>query len=313
MGLTRREVLGGSTAAVLATTLAATLGTTLAGCGGKSGQAQPGPGTGPAPGSASRQVPCGVDAVDMLSFQSITGTTAQFLRVYHPPGLPLPASIDQAPEVRSYLALGRTVVISFTPTNGGPGAANLQRFGQWCRSAVSAGYAQQIRATVYHEPVHKVDHAAEFRRQYTAFQRVAAQHQIPFGVIHNTFPFTHSKDILADWMPSPGTWDYLGIDVYAGDDPRGTWHNPLSTIAPMTSYATGHGRPFSICEVGVDQKLYTTAAASADARAWLTSFTGLGDSCRWLCYFDYGSWSIKLNAGVLVPAYRQLHSALTSR
>lgn len=322
MGLTRREVLGGSIAAALGTGLAAA----VAGCGGstgpapsgqgqssqaQAGQSQGGPGAGP--GVAARQIPCGVDAVDMLSFQSITGTTAQYLRVYHPPTLPLPASIDAAPQIRSYLALGRSVVISFTPTNGGPDAANLQRFGQWCRSVTSAGYARQVQATVYHEPVHKVQHAAEFKRQYTAFQKVAAGHEIPFGVIHNTFPFTHGKEVLADWMPSPDTWDWLGIDVYAGDDPRGTWHNPLSTIAPMTSYATGHGRPFSICEVGVDQKLYTTPTAAADARTWLTSFSELGESCRWLCYFDYGAWSIKANAGALVPAYRQLHSALTTR
>jgi hypothetical protein len=311
MGRTRREVLGGSTAALLASA--------LAGCGGGSGQAQSGQKqsgqkqSGLGPGIAARQVPCGVDAVDMASFQSITGTTAQYLRVYHPPSLPLPVSIDGKPEVRSYLALGRDVVISFTPTHGGPDAANLQRFGQWCRSVTRAGYTRQIQATVYHEPVHKVQHAAEFKRQYTAFQQVAAQHQISFGVIQNTFPFTHGKDVLADWMPAPATWDWLGIDVYAGDDPRGTWHNPLSTIAPMTSYATGQGRPFSICEVGVDQKLYTTPATAADARAWLTSFSELGESCRWLCYFDYGAWSIKLNAGALVPAYQQLHTALTTR
>jgi hypothetical protein len=40
---------------------------------------------------------------------------------------------------------------------------------------------------------------------------------------------------------------------------------------------------------------------------WLGRFSALDGGCRWLCYFDYGPWSLKRNAGALVPAYRSLH------
>ncbi|MEP7024957.1 MAG: hypothetical protein ABJB47_14400, partial [Actinomycetota bacterium] len=205
MGLTRREVLSGSAVALLAGGLAA--------CGGS---------------STAGGIPGGVDALSADSFQAVTGTFARYLRVYHRPTKPLPVSIDEFPSIRPYLRHGHDVVISFTPANGGPDPVNLHRFGQWCRSVTSAGYAQKVRATIYHEPVHKTPGGPEFIRQYTAFQRVAAQHGISFGVIHNVFPFARGKEVLADWMPPTATWDYLGIDVYAGDDPRGIWHNPLS-------------------------------------------------------------------------------------
>jgi hypothetical protein len=38
---------------------------------------------------------------------------------------------------------------------------------------------------------------------------------------------------------------------------------------------------------------------------WLGRFSALDGG--WLCYFDYGPWSLKRNAGALVPAYRSLH------
>jgi hypothetical protein len=96
--------------------------------------------------------------------------------------------------------------------------------------------------------VHKVASGPEFIRRYTAYQQVAFGYGIPFGVIHNAWPFAHG-----------------------------------------------------------------TAAAAAAARNWLGRFTGLDGGCRWLCYFDYGPWSLKRNAGALVPAYRSLHHRLQAR
>jgi hypothetical protein len=292
--LTRRQLLGGTGGMLLAGGLAS--------CGASHPPRLPG-----------GAVPCGVDAVNLDSYESVTGPTAHYLRVYHAPQQPLPRSITGAPEVASYLSGGRHVVISFTPTRGGPDQANLDRFGDWCASAAQAGYARLIRATVYHEPVHKIASGADFVGQYTAFQQVAAAHGIPFGVIHNAYPFARGKATLASWMPPPATWDYLGIDVYAGDDPRGTWYDPLATIGRFTSYAASRNRPYSICEVGVDQRLYTTAAAQASARGWLSRFSGLSGDCRWLCYFDYAAWSLSGNNGALVPAYRTLARGLQSR
>jgi hypothetical protein len=63
----------------------------------------------------------------------------------------------------------------------------------------------------------------------------------------------------------------------------------------------------------VDERLYGSPAAAAQARNWIGRFAGLDGGCRWLCYFDYGPWSLKRNAGVLVPAYRSLHHRLQAR
>ena len=302
MGLTRRELFAGPAAAVLAGGLGASCGGAVR--RGRTALTAAGP---------PRPVPCGVDAVNMGSFEALTGTFAKYLRVYHGPHWPLPASLDDPPAVRHYLHGGRHVVISFSPPRDRPETENRGRFGAWCASAARAGFAPRIRATVYHEPVHKIASGAEFIRRYTAYQQVAFGYGIPFGVIHNAWPFAHGTARLADWMPPAARWDYLGIDVYAGDDPRGTWFDPVDTIAPFTAWATARGRPYGICEIGVDQRLYGTAAAAAAARNWLGRFTGLDGGCRWLCYFDYGPWSLKRNAGALVPAYRSLHHRLQAR
>ena len=137
MGLTRRELFAGPAAAVLAGGLGASCGGALR--PGRTALTAAGP---------PRPVPCGVDAVNMGSFEALTGTFAKYLRVYHGPHWPLPASLDDPPAIRHYLRGGRHVVISFSPPRDRPETENLGRFGAWCASVARAGFAPRIRATV---------------------------------------------------------------------------------------------------------------------------------------------------------------------
>jgi len=86
MGLTRRELFAGPAAAVLAGGLGASCGGALR--PGRTALTAAGP---------PRPVPCGVDAVNVSSFEALTGTFATYLRVYHGPRGLLPASLDDPP------------------------------------------------------------------------------------------------------------------------------------------------------------------------------------------------------------------------
>lgn len=260
-------------------------------------------------------IPVGVNCDSMTGFDSAVARTSQVTRIYHTPARGIPATLQDDTETYSALQAGLKVVVSFKPEIPAQ-EAQLAAFGSWCQSA--AAEAGNIWATVWHEPWAggKFPSGDAFVAEYMAFQPYAEAAGIGFGPILNTYPYWNHGAVLSSWMPPDDAFSYLGIDVYAGDDPAGVWVNPLAVISPFTGYAKSRGKTFGIAEIAVP----SAQAGEAEAGIWLEELTLLGGSARFACWFQCPPGEtcplqpdISAAEGALIPAWQHVFDSLTRR
>lgn len=264
--------------------------------------------------AALSPVPCGINYTNETVFDNATSTQAQIVRIYHTPAQGIPSSLSADSQVLAALRAGQQVITSYKPSMPGT-SAQVAAFTSWCESVASAGYADEVWATVWHEPENNFATGADYVAEYMQFQPAAVASGIKFGPIFTTYPFLRKGFVLADWMPADDDFYYIGIDHYAGSDPAGTFTNPLQSISQFTSYAKSRGKVFGIAETGVAPDLYTTAQTQAEAVAFIEDYESLGGSVRFMLMFNDPSADVDItaNGGALIPAWQQLYNTLTTR
>jgi hypothetical protein len=264
--------------------------------------------------AALSPVPCGINYTNESVFDTATSTKAQIVRIYHTPAQGIPSSLSADSQVLTALKAGQQVITSYKPSIPGT-SAQVAAFTSWCESVASAGYANQVWATVWHEPENNFATAADYVAEYMQFQPAAAANGIKFGPIFTTYPFLRKGYVLANWMPEDEDFYYIGIDHYAGADPAGTFTDPLQSISQFTSYAKSRGKAFGIAETGVAPDLYTTAQTQAEAVQFIEAYEGLGSSVRFMLMFNDPAVNVDItaNGGALIPGWQQLYNELTTR
>jgi hypothetical protein len=243
----------------------------------------------------------------IAAYDEITGRVAKVVRAYHRVGAPVPASLAQAKLLGYLRDENRHVVYSLKVPDSSP--ATVTACGALAADIATQGFTDKVWLILWHEPFPDLT-AADFIARYRAIAPAIRDHGVRCGVCFHTYPIWHRQLDYTTYWPGDEVTDFLAIDTYPPDapddpdDPSGLGANPLATIAPLTSFAKAHGKPFGVAEFGIRD---TTASREPDkARAWLGRFERLGASCRFVTYFNGGNAGLDKNT-LLVPAYQHLY------
>jgi hypothetical protein len=277
----------------------------------------------PAVASSGVVMPVGVNYTRVSDFDSVTGTTAEIVRIYYSASDGIPTSVGATTDVQDALNAGDDVVVSFTPEIPVE-SSQLTDFSLWAQSVVNGHYTGRVWVDVWHEPQTYFGCCTQAQGQtfigdYEQFQAEAHADGLMFGPIFNTYPIYHENTttdttlVVSQWLPPAGDDSFIGIDTYPGDDAnQSEFYDPLSVISPITNLAHTEGIPVGISETCIMDTTYTVGSASeTDAEQYLEDFKNFGGS--WLMYFDGPvqetppACDISNNDDAMVPAWDSVY------
>jgi hypothetical protein len=274
----------------------------VAGVAGAAYASSPGPSREPPAGGANL-VGYSPGKPGIAFYDELTGRTAKVVRAYHNRHSPVPTSLAQAKLLGYLRDENRHVVYSLKVPDSS--SATVDACGALAADIAAQGFTDKVWIILWHEPYPDLT-AADFVARYRAVAPAIRGHGVRCGACFQVWPIWHQHLDYTTYWPGDDVTDFLAIDTYPPDAlDGGLTANPLATIAPLTSFAKAHDKPFGIAEFGVRKDLAT--GDPDNARAWIGRFEHLGPSCRFITYWNGGNAGLDLNDGLLVPAYQHLY------